>query len=118
MLEWLSIKYKVVNVVNIKSSKTFSIDPYSRVFTNKFGKNIYLTAKEFDLLYFLYSHKGQVFTKDQLYDNVWGLDHIADTRNLTAFIRKLRLKVEPEPENPQYIITVWGVGYKFSEKII
>lgn len=71
-----------------------------------------------DLLYFLYSHKGQVFTKDQLYDKVWGHNYITDTRNLTSFIRKLRLKVEPDPNNPQYIITVWGIGYKFNENKI
>nr|WP_287520087.1 helix-turn-helix domain-containing protein [Anaerostipes sp.] len=75
-----------------------------------------LTAKEFDLLYFLSCHKGQVFTKEQLYENVWGYNHTLDASNLTSFIRKLRLKIEPTPEKPRYIITVWGVGYKFSEQ--
>ena len=75
-----------------------------------------LTSKEFDLLYFLYSHRGQVFSKEQLYENVWGYDDIPASSNLTSFIRKLRKKVEPDPDNPIYIITVWGVGYKFSEE--
>ena len=77
---------------------------------------MYLTSKEFDLLYFLYSHKGQVFTKEQLYENVWGYDYFPDAKNLTSFIRKLRKKIEPDPDNPQYIITVWGVGYKFAKE--
>ena len=83
-----------------------------RVFIS--GKEINLTAKEFDLLYFLSSHKGQVFTKEQIYENVWGYDNVPDASNLSSFIRKLRLKIEPYPDNPRYIITVWGVGYKFS----
>ena len=94
----------------------FHIDCYTRTFINEEGKSIYLTAKEFDLLYFLFCHKGQVFTKDQLYDSVWGYDYTLDGKNLTSFIRKLRKKVEPDPDNPQYIITVWGVGYKFSNE--
>ena len=78
------------------------------------GSKINLTAKEFDLLYFLSSHKGQVFTREQIYENVWGYDNAPDASNLSSFIRKLRLKIEPYPDNPRYIITVWGVGYKFS----
>lgn len=65
---------------------------------------IQLTAKEFDLLYFLISHRGQVFTKEQIYENVWGYDYPADPNNLTSFIRKLRKKIEPEPERPRYIL--------------
>ncbi len=94
----------------------FSIDPYTRTYVNDNGKSVYLTAKEFDLLYFLYSHKGQVFTKEQLYEKVWGYEDVIDGKNLTSFIRKLRIKIEPTPDKPQYIITVWGVGYKFSEE--
>lgn len=70
----------------------------------------------FDLLYFLFCHKGQVFTKDQLYENIWGYNYISDAKNLTSFIRKLRKKIEPFPDCPQYILTVWGVGYKFNEE--
>lgn len=70
-----------------------------------------MTAKEFDLLYFLFCHKGQVFTKNQLYENVWGFHNAPEGSNLTSFIRKLRKKIEPFPDNPQYILTVWGAGY-------
>lgn len=100
----------------VKLNPTLHISPYTRKISDKNGKEISLTAKEFDLLYFLYSHKGQVFSKEQLYENVWGYDDMPASSNLTSFIRKLRKKVEPDPDNPQYIITVWGVGYKFSEE--
>lgn len=76
-----------------------------------------MTAKEFDLLYFLFSHKGQVFTKEQLYEYVWGYVDVTDARNLTSLIRNLRVKIEPDPANPKYIITAWGIGYKFNETI-
>lgn len=72
-------------------------------------------SKEFDILYFLISHKEQVFTKEQIYENVWGYDYPADPNNLTSFIRKLRKKIEPEPDRPRYIVIVRGVGYKYTE---
>lgn len=112
-LEWLSSTLDNVPSFIYKQTECFHIDIYKRTVTNN-GREIYLTAKEFDLLYFLYSHKGQVFTKEQLYEKVWGYEDIADGKNLTSFIRKLRIKIEPDPSNPQYIMTVWGVGYKFS----
>lgn len=113
-VEWLSSKLNNSPKL-IKPSKTkFYLNLYTRTFVNENGKSVYLTAKEFDLLYFLSSHKGQVFTKEQIYENVWGYDNAPDASNLSSFIRKLRLKIEPHPDNPRYIITVWGVGYKFS----
>ena len=114
--EWLSIQLCATPDL-IKSQETaFHIDPYTRIFINDKGESTYLTAKEFDLLYFLFCHKGQVFTKDQLYENIWGYNYISDTKNLTSFIRKLRKKIEPFPDCPQYILTVWAIGYKFNEK--
>lgn len=113
-VEWLSSKLNNSPKL-IKPSKTkFYLNLYTRTFVNENGKSVYLTAKEFDLLYFLFSHKGQVFTKEQIYEKVWGYDNAPDASNLSSFIRKLRLKIEPHPDNPRYIITVWGVGYKFS----
>lgn len=109
---------------NLRSSPIFLenfsgdmvLNPFSRTVIDKSGSIIYLTAKEFDLLYFLYSHKGQVFTKEQLYEKVWGYEDVIDGKNLTSFIRKLRKKIKPDPNNPRYIITIWGVGYKFNEE--
>ena len=97
-----------------QADESLNIDYFTRTITDSKGDKIHLTAKEFDLLYFLSSHKGQVFTKEQIYEKVWGYDNAPDASNLSSFIRKLRLKIEPHPDNPRYIITVWGVGYKFS----
>ena len=69
---------------------------------------------EFQTISYLASQPGRVFTKEQIYEKVWGYDNAPDASNLSSFIRKLRLKIEPHPDNPRYIITVWGVGYKFS----
>lgn len=88
---------------------------YSYCITQNRQYIIQLTAKEFDILYFLISHKEQVFTKEQIYENVWGYDYPADPNNLTSFIRKLRKKIEPEPDRPRYIVIVRGVGYKYTE---
>lgn len=115
-VEWLSSKLTSVPTLIEQPTFGFHIDPFTRTFTSENGEKIYLTAKEFDLLYFLFCHKGQVFTKEQLYENVWGFNYITDCKKLTSFIRKLRRKIEPFPDNPQYILTVWGVGYKFREE--
>lgn len=115
-VEWLSSKLTSVPILIEQPVVGFQLDPFTRTFTSESGENIYLTAKEFDLLYFLFCHKGQVFTKEQLYENIWGFNYITDSKNLTSFIRKLRKKIEPFPDNPKYILTVWGVGYKFSKE--
>ena len=115
-LEWLSSNLNITPTHIKAHIAELSINPFTRIVIDTKGNRIYLTAKEFDLLYFLYSHRGQVFSKEQLYENVWGYDDMPASGNLTSFIRKLRKKVEPDPNNPQYIITVWGVGYKFGEE--
>lgn len=115
-LEWLSSTLCTTPAVMAKQTTDFVINQYTRVVVNENIHTVNLTSKEFDLLYFLYSHRGQVFSKEQLYENVWGYDDIPASSNLTSFIRKLRKKVEPDPDNPIYIITVWGVGYKFNEE--
>ena len=73
-----------------------------------------LTAKEFDLLWFLMNHPNQVFTRDQLLDNVWGYDFFGDASTVTVHVRRLREKVEQDATKPEYILTAWGVGYKFA----
>lgn len=115
-VEWISSMLSTTPMLVKQQVAGFQLDPFTRTFTNDNGKEIYLTAKEFDLLYFLFCHKGQVFTKEQLYDSVWGFNNAPEGSNLTSFIRKLRKKIEPFPDNPQYILTVWGVGYKFNEE--
>ena len=71
-----------------------------------------LTAKEFDLLIHMASHPGQVFTREQLMDQVWDYTYAADYSTITVHIRRLREKVEADPMRPRYIKTVWGAGYK------
>ncbi len=78
-------------------------------------QEIDLTAKEFDLLSFLMRHPRQVFSRDQLLDKVWGFEFYGDPSTVTVHIRRLREKVEPDPSHPTYLLTVWGVGYKFQE---
>ncbi len=77
---------------------------------------VYLTAKEFDLLWLLANHPGRVFTRDQLLNQVWGYEFYGNVRTVDVHIRHLREKIEPDPGNPRYILTVWGVGYKFEQQ--
>lgn len=116
-VEWLSKKLCCVPNIITEQKYDFTIDPFTRTFVKSGREKVYLSAIESDLLYFLFSNKGQVFSKEQLYEDVWGYNHIYDARNLTSFIRKLRIKVEQDPNDPEYIITVWGVGYKFTENL-
>lgn len=89
-----------------------SIDPVTRLVLVR-GDSIELTATEFNLLYFLGSHPRQVFSRDQLLENVWGFSEYVDPSTVTVHIRRLREKVEENPSQPRYLLTVWGVGYKF-----
>jgi DNA-binding response OmpR family regulator len=77
------------------------------------GRSQRLTAKEFDLLYFLASHPRQVFGRDQLMASVWGYESAVDTGTVTVHIRRLREKLERDPSRPRRLETVWGVGYRF-----
>ena len=78
---------------------------------------ISLTAKEFDLLTFFAQHPGQVFTRTQLLDKVWGYGHDGYEHTVNSHINRLRAKVESNPAKPDYILTAWGVGYKFVEHL-
>lgn len=80
------------------------------------GNAVELTSREFDLLLFLAQHPGQVFTKKQIYTQVWQDDYAFDDNNIMAFISKLRKKIEPDAEHPSYIQTVRGVGYRFAKE--
>lgn len=83
----------------------------------KNGVVIELTAKEFDLLAFFAANPGQVFTKRQIYHHVWKDEYAFDDNNITVHIRRLRKKIEDNPDAPVYILTVWGVGYKLSSGV-
>ncbi len=92
------------------------IDPRARRVVR--GKEeIFLTPKEFDILLFLARNRGEVFTKEQIYQAVWAGDYLLDDSNIMAFIRKLRKKIEPNPDAPIYILTIWGIGYKMNDQL-
>ena len=85
----------------------------SRHTVKKNGTVIELTAKEFDLLCILMQNTGKVLTREILLDKVWGVEYFGDTRTVDVHMRYLRQKIEENPDSPQYLITVRGVGYKF-----
>ena len=89
-----------------------TIDPNTRLVTVR-GQNVDLTATEFNLLWFMASNPRQVFKRDQLLEKVWGFSEYVDPNTVTVHIRRLREKIEADPSNPAWLLTVWGVGYKF-----
>lgn len=107
---WLLDNAEKVDLIQIdqmiinKNEYTFSLNQ----------KHIPLSAKEFEMLYFLMKNSNQVFSKTQLLDAVWGYDTYGDENTITVYIRRLREKIEVNPACPVYLQTVWGVGYKFS----
>lgn len=113
-------RYTVFNVQNTKNYLIrvgkLVIDVAKRE-VKKDQNAIELTAKEFDLLLFFAKNKGQVFTKKQIYHAVWNDDYAFDDNNIMVHIRRLRKKIEDNSDDPKYILTVWGVGYKFGGEI-
>ncbi|MFC1822528.1 response regulator transcription factor [Thermodesulfobacteriota bacterium] len=96
------------------NSGELALDPVKRRVTVK-ERAIDLTAKEFDLLYHFTQQPGRVFTRSQLLDKVWGYGHGGYEHTVNSHINRLRAKIEENPAQPEYILTVWGVGYKFAE---
>ncbi|MDE8702448.1 response regulator transcription factor [Adlercreutzia equolifaciens] len=81
------------------------------------GELVNLTAKEFEILALLAANPGQVFTRAQIYEHIWGADSSVDESTITVFMRKIREKIEDNPSQPKYLLTVWRVGYKFVERV-
>ena len=81
-----------------------------QVFIN--GKEVNLAQKEFELLLYMAENPNRVFSKDELFERIWGLDSLGDNATVTVHIRKIREKIESNPSEPQYIETLWGVGYR------
>lgn len=106
--ESVTDKNDVVEIGGLKIDK-----PARRVFLD--GKEIILSNKEFDLLLFLASNPNVVFSRDQLFDRIWGVDSFGETSTVTVHINKLREKIEKDMSKPQYIETVWGAGYRFCQ---
>ena len=97
---------KVIEIRGLKIDTTAR-----RVWVN--GQEKAFTTKEFDLLTFLASHPNHVYTKDELFSEIWDMESIGDIETVTVHIKKIREKIEMDTSNPQYIETIWGVGYRF-----
>ena len=101
-----SSKQNEIHIGNIK------INPQTRmVYVD--GKEVECKTKEFDLLYFLMTNPEIVFTKETLYERIWGMDSVGDLKTVAVHINRLREKIEKDPANPVYIQTIWGAGYRF-----
>lgn len=96
----------IIEIRGIKIDKTAR-----RVYVNDEEK--ILTTKEFDLLTFLASNPNHVFTKEELFNNIWDMESVGDIATVTVHIKKIREKIEADTSKPQYIETIWGVGYRF-----
>jgi len=77
------------------------------------GKEVQLTSKEYAVLLFLASNPNIVFTKEHIFDSVWGNEFYGDTATVPVHIQKIRKKIEKDPSNPEFIETLWGTGYRF-----
>ena len=97
---------KVIEIRGLKIDTTAR-----RVWVN--GQEKAFTTKEFDLITFLASHPNHVYTKDELFSEIWDMESIGDIATVTVHIKKIREKIEMDTSNPQYIETIWGVGYRF-----
>ena len=97
---------EIIEIRGIKIDKTAR-----RVFVN--GEEKSFTTKEFDLLTFLAEHPNHVYTKEELFREIWDMDSIGDIATVTVHIKKIREKIEADTSSPQYIETIWGVGYRF-----
>lgn len=102
----LNNKNEMIEIRGIKIDKTAR-----RVYVN--GEEKILTTKEFDLLAFLASNPNRVFTKEELFSEIWDMESIGDIATVTVHVKKIREKIEMDTAKPQYIETIWGVGYRF-----
>src|SRR5699024_3023073 len=99
------------NIIQYKTI-TLKLDTFSAQVK---GENIQLTSKEFHILKLFMTNQSRVFTKEQIYHLIWGEDYIGNENVINVHIRRLREKIEADPSTPQYIRTIWGIGYKLGE---
>ena len=105
---------QVFNKENLEIIDIENIRIYTKEYkVEKNGRDLDLSRNEFELLVFLSKNPKQVFSREQLYERIWGFDSYGDLNTVTVTINRLRQKIEDNPKNPKYILTVWGVGYKF-----
>ncbi|GFZ29563.1 DNA-binding response regulator [Clostridium zeae] len=101
------INKEIIEVRGISVDKTAR-----KVYVN--GKEIEFTSKEYELLLLLLNNPNRVFSKEELYERIWGLDPVGGIATVTVHVRRLREKIEFDPSNPEYIETIWGIGYRFT----
>lgn len=106
LIESMAEKNKVIEIRGLKIDTTAR-----RVWVN--GEERTFTTKEFDLLSFLAAHPNHVYSKDELFQKIWDMESVGDIATVTVHIKKIREKIEMDTSNPQYIETIWGVGYRF-----
>ena len=97
---------KVLNIIINLNTRTVEID----------GRDVELTAKEFDLLHIMITNRGKVYSREELLNTVWKNDYDGDLRTVDVHVRRLRKKIERDPAEPEYVLTKWGVGYYFTVK--
>lgn len=90
---------------------------FSGYVVRKRGVKLDLTSKEFEILALLAGNPGQAFSREQIYEHIWGEGSAVDTNSITVFVRRIREKIEDKASQPAYVLTVWGVGYKFADRI-
>jgi DNA-binding response OmpR family regulator len=100
--------------MKVVRARELVIDPAKREATLA-GRVVELTSKEFDLLLHFAQNPGRVYSRAQLLDKVWGYEHSGYEHTVNSHINRLRAKIEKDPSNPEYILTVWSVGYKFTD---
>ncbi len=103
--------------VGILEHGSLVIDPKNRT-VKRDGENIDLTNYKFEILYLLAKSPGQVFSKEQIYNQVWKTPFYGAQENVMSLIRRIRKKIEPDPAKPIFILTEWGVGYKFNNATV
>lgn len=120
MVEYVNTQVKSLQVFDgtkdVQRYGELEIDIYRRTVTKK-DKEIKLTFTEFEILLLLAQNAGRIFSKEQIYDNVWKEPYFGDYNIVMSHIRNLREKIEDNPSKPIYIQTVWGVGYRFNKKV-
>jgi len=99
---------------SILDSGHFQLDVKNNSITSM-GNEIKLTPTEYCLLQFLIMNKNQVFTRNDLLDEIWGVNYVGDIKVVDVNIRRIRTKIELDPSNPEYLLTVWGYGYRWKE---
>lgn len=111
-------QFRRVNVLSgtphsdVLAIRDLELDVKARTVTVK-GQNIPFSVKEFEILHYLMLNKNQALSREKIFDEIWGYNEFGDINTVTVHMRKIREKVENDPSNPEYIETVWGIGYKF-----